>query len=55
MLDELLKEYYNTFGEDYPLMITEMITADEVIEDIRKCLISGKRAEPMELDAGLDY
>lgn len=55
MLDELLNEYYDRFGEDYPLMITATISADEVIEDIRKCLISGKRAKPMELEAGLDY
>lgn len=55
MLGELLKDYYEMFGEDYPLMITAMDSEDEVIEAIRNCLINGKRAEPMELEAGLDY
>lgn len=55
MLDELLREYFDAFGEDYPIMITAMVSADEVIEDIRKCLINGKPATPMELEEGLDY
>lgn len=55
MLDELLNEYYERFGENYPLMITSMVSADEVIEDIRKCLINGKRAEPVELEDGFNY
>ena len=55
MLGELLKDYYEMFGENYPLMITATVSADEVIEDIRKCLINGERAKPMELEAGLDY
>ena len=55
MLEELLEEYYEKFGENYPLMITSMLSSEEIIDDIRACLESGKPAQPMELDPELDY
>lgn len=55
MLEEWLNRYYDKFGEDYPLLITSMLSDKEIIRDIRKCLESGERAEPLELDPELDY
>lgn len=55
MLEQMLNAYYDKFGENYPLMITEVVDADEVIEDIVRCIENNEPATPMELEPGLDY
>ena len=54
-LDEWLDAYYETFGENYPLMITGEISDAEIISDITKCLESNTPATPMELDSEFIY
>ena len=55
MLEEWLNKYYDKFGEDYPLLITTMLSEDEIIEDIRRCIDNNVLAEPLDLDPELDY
>lgn len=42
--------YYEHFGENYPLMITDQLTEDEIIEDIKKCIEANKPSEPVEYE-----
>lgn len=52
MLDELLKEYIDAFGEAFPLMCCMGMARSEIADTIRKCIDSGKPFEPEE---GADY
>ncbi len=46
-LDQALDEYFEKFGENYPLVITSMMTTDEIIADVRKYIAKGKpKPEP---------
>lgn len=53
--DELLKEYFDTFGQNYPLMITSDVEEDEIIRDIIACIENGEPAKPTEYEEGLIY
>ena len=55
MLEQMLNAYYEKFGENYPLMITATVDADEIIEDIVQCIENNTPATPMELDPEYDY
>lgn len=53
--DELCDKYYETFGENYPLVITDQRTLKEVCDDIEKCLKTIKKAEKPKYKKGADY
>lgn len=55
MLEELLNEYFDMFGENYPLMMTSQLSEREVISDIQSCIETGKPAKPVEYEDGLIY
>lgn len=55
MLDEALNAYFDTFGENYPLMITSQMTNDEIIEDIKKCIETNTKAEGFDYWEDADY
>lgn len=53
--DKLADEYFERFGENYPLVITSQTSLDEHAKKIRECIQSGKKApEPKYVD-GADY
>lgn len=52
VLDELLKEYIDMFGEAFPLMCCMGMARSEIADSIRNCIDSGKPFEPEE---GADY
>ena len=48
MIEKALKQYYEVFGQNYPLMITSDKTDEEILEDIERCIASGEpAAEPV--------
>lgn len=53
--DKLLDEYFERFGENYPLVITSQVNFDEHAKRIRKCIDSGKKAPEPEYEAGAVY
>jgi hypothetical protein len=55
MIETWLDRYYEKFDENYPLMITSMLSDDEIIGDIQMCLENGTPTKPVELDEDLDY
>ncbi|MBQ1771745.1 MAG: hypothetical protein II000_07370 [Clostridia bacterium] len=54
-LDNALDEYFDKFGENYPLVITSMMTNDEIIADINKYIKSGKPKPEPKLNKRYDY
>lgn len=54
-LDRLLDEYFEKFGENYPLVITSMMTDEEIIKDVKKYLKKGKPKPEPKLDDDLIY
>ncbi len=54
-LETLLDEYYDVFDENYPLVITDTRSTEEICEDVQKCIDSGKRKKSPKLKKGLDY
>lgn len=49
-LDAALNRYYERFGENYPLGISESRTKDELIADIELCIDTGRKAEEASYD-----
>ena len=54
-LNEALEAYYEKFGENYPLCITDDKGNDEIIEDIELCIETNKVAEPPKYEKDIDY
>lgn len=54
-LDEALNKYYDRFGENYPLGISENRTTDEIISDVELCIETGDKAEEPSYEDDADY
>lgn len=54
-LDVLIDEYFERFGEMYPLVITDMRSEQEVEKDIERCIRTGKKKKAPKLKQGLFY
>ena len=46
-IDAALNKYYEGFGENYPLGISEIRTTDEIISDIEPGIETGDKAEEL--------
>ena len=53
ILDSLLDAYYEKFGENYPISVVDDRDEEEVIADIRACILNGTPAKEPEYDAEL--
>lgn len=53
--EKALNDYYEHFGENYPLGITGTMLEDEVIDDIEHCIESNEKAVDPEYEDGADY
>ena len=53
--DEALDDYSNKFGENYPLVVTSMLTTEEIIKDIRRCIAENKKKKQPKFKPGVDY
>ena len=54
-LDVVLNKYYERFGENYPLCISESRTTDEIISDVELCIETGDKAEMPSYEDDGDY
>lgn len=54
-LEVLLNEYQKVFKKSYPLVITNNKTDDEMIKDIKNCILSGKPADDPVYEDDTDY
>lgn len=54
-LDTALNRYYELFGENYPLCISENRPTDEIIADIELCIDTGNKAEEPLYEEEADY
>ena len=54
-IDAALNKYYERFGENYPLGISEVRTTDEIISDIERCIETGDKAEEPLYEEYVDY
>lgn len=48
--EEALNKYYEHFGENYPLGITDCNSDDEIIDDIVKCIETDEKAKEPDYD-----
>lgn len=55
MLEKALKEYEEKFSKPYPLAIGRGMTEKETINDIKRCIKSGKEAKEPEYEEDVDY
>ncbi len=55
MLEKALKDYEEKFGKPYPLAIGRGMTAQESINDIKRCIKTGKEAKEPDYDEDCDY
>ena len=54
-LDKALEKYYEHFDENYPLLVVDTRTDEEIIKRINECIEANtKEAEP-EYEDGCDY
>lgn len=53
--DALSKNYFEKFGENYPICIVGQISLKEICKDIEKCLKTGEKKPPLEYEDGADY
>lgn len=54
-LEKALNRYYENFGENYPLCISENRSTDEIISDIDFCICTGSKAEGPSYEEDADY
>lgn len=54
-LDTSLDKYYERFGENYPLCISENRTTDEIISDVGLCIETGTKATEPLYENDADY
>ncbi|MBQ6439342.1 MAG: hypothetical protein IJJ06_04265 [Mogibacterium sp.] len=55
MLEKALEEYYEHFGQNYPLMITATVDSEAIIADIERCIATNTLAKEFEYEDGLIY
>ena len=53
--DNLLDEYFEKFGTDYPIDRTSLMTTEEIMRDVRKCIDTGKKKPEPKYRKGLIY
>jgi hypothetical protein len=54
-MEEALERYYQKFGENYPLMIADTKTDEEIIERINRCIKTNQPESEPEYNDGSDY
>lgn len=54
-MEEALERYLQHFGENFPLMIVEMKTDEEIIERINHCIETNQPEAEPEYDDDSDY
>ena len=54
-LDIVLDEYYKKFDKNYPLVITSLMTMDEIIKDVKKYIEKGKPKPEPKLNSRYVY
>lgn len=52
MLEKLLAEYKEKFGEPFPMFVVRYLDDEEISKSIQECIDKG---EPLELEDGADY
>ena len=55
MLEVALNAYFDTFGVNYPLMITSQMSEEEIIADIKNCIETNTQAKGFEYEPDTDY
>ena len=54
-MEEALKRYYQHFGENYPLIIVEYKTDEEIIDRINRCIATDQLESESEYEDDVDY
>lgn len=54
-LDKASDEYFELFGENYPLFFTDMRKTEDIIADIEECVKTKKKKEEPEINREYDY
>lgn len=54
-LDTALGLYYAKFGSDYPLLVVDLRSDDEIVKEIEECISKNKEAEPPMYEEGCVY
>lgn len=54
-LEKALNDYYEHFGENYPLGIARTMLEDEVVNDIEHCIESNEKAAEPKYEDDRDY
>lgn len=54
-MEKALERYYQQFGENYPLMIADTKTDEEIIERINRCIETNQPESEPEYDDNSDY
>lgn len=54
-LEEALERYQEHFEKPYPLCISEGLSDEELIDDIKACINSDTPAEEPDYEDGCDY
>lgn len=52
MLEKLLEEYKEKFGDAFPMFVVRNLDDGEIIKLVQKCIEANK---PLELEDGVDY
>ena len=55
MLDDRLDAYFDKFGTNYPLLVTDTRTESEIIAYIDRCIETDTKAEPPKLRSDGTY
>lgn len=55
MLEKALNDYYEKFGENYPLFIGTDKTEEEIIDEIKTCISNNTLAKAPIFDENCDY
>jgi len=54
-MEEILKKYFDHFGENYPLMIASTMTDEEIIDRINHCIETNQPEAEPEYEDNADY
>ena len=55
MLDIALGKYQQTFGVNYPLLIVDCRSDEEIVKEIAACIKNKKKAEQTKYEEGYIY
>ena len=55
LLDIAFEKYLETFGENYPLLVVDLRSDEEIAKDIAECVKSKKKAERQKYESGIVY